>query len=53
MAIADLQTWELWYPDAAANGLPVARARIDPVEVVWAHAVPIRVRSRFARAMTR
>ncbi len=40
MAIADLQTWELWYPDAAANGLPVARARIDPVEVVWAHAVP-------------
>jgi hypothetical protein len=43
MAIADLHTWELWYPDAAANGLPVARARIDPVEVVWAHAVPIRV----------
>ena len=43
MAIADLQTWELWYPDAAATGLPVARARIDPIEVVWAHAVPNRV----------
>lgn len=43
MANANLHTWELWYPDAAATGLPVARARIDPAEVVWAHAVPIRV----------
>ena len=43
MANANLHTWELWYPDAAATGLPVARATIDPAEVVWAHAVPIRV----------
>jgi hypothetical protein len=40
MALDDLQTWELWYPSAAATGLPIARARIDPVEVAWAHAVP-------------
>ncbi|MGH2382752.1 MAG: hypothetical protein ACRDG7_16245 [Candidatus Limnocylindria bacterium] len=43
MAISDLHTWELWYPGAGATGIPVARARIDPVEVVWAHAVPRKV----------
>jgi hypothetical protein len=43
MAITDVQTWELWYPDAAATGLPHARARIDPIDVVWAHAVPPKV----------
>jgi hypothetical protein len=35
-----LQTWELYYPEAAATGIPVARARIDPTDVVWAHAAP-------------
>jgi hypothetical protein len=35
-----LQTWELYYPEAAATGLVVARARIDPTDVVWAHAAP-------------
>lgn len=34
------ETWELWYPNAGATGLLVARARIDPTEVLWAHAVP-------------
>ncbi len=43
MALDDLQTWELWYPGAAATGLPIARARIDPVDVAWAHAVPRRL----------
>jgi hypothetical protein len=43
MALADVQTWELWYPDAAATGVEIARARIDPVDVVWAHALPPRV----------
>ena len=43
MAFDELHTWELWYPSAGATGLPIARARIDPVEVVWAHAVPRRV----------
>jgi hypothetical protein len=40
MALADNHTWELWYPGAAATGLQLARARIDPADVVWAHAVP-------------
>ncbi|HEX9269782.1 MAG TPA: hypothetical protein VF998_08060 [Candidatus Limnocylindria bacterium] len=34
------QTWELYYPDAAATGVALARSRIDPTDVVWAHAVP-------------
>ncbi|HUF07422.1 MAG TPA: hypothetical protein VMP86_08570 [Candidatus Binatia bacterium] len=43
MSTKDLHTWELWYPGAAATGLQLARARIDPAEVAWAHAVPRRV----------
>jgi hypothetical protein len=35
-----MQTWEVWYPAAAANGLLVARARIDPTPVLWLHAAP-------------
>jgi hypothetical protein len=38
-----LQTWELWYPAAAATGLPFARGRIDPAEVLWVHAAPERL----------
>jgi hypothetical protein len=34
------QTWELYYPRAAATGLPFARARIDPSDVLWVHAAP-------------
>ena len=34
------QVWELWYPEAGATGLPVARASIDPTEAVWLHATP-------------
>jgi hypothetical protein len=43
MAFDQLHTWELWYPGAGATGLPLARARIDPQDVVWAHAVPRKV----------
>ena len=43
MAIDDLHTWELWYPGAGATGIPIARARIDPIELVWAHALPRKV----------
>jgi hypothetical protein len=38
--VTTLQTWEIFYPEAAATGLYVARARIDPTEVVWLHAAP-------------
>ena len=40
MALGDVHTWEVWYPGAAATGLPIARARIDPTDVVWVHSVP-------------
>jgi hypothetical protein len=43
MALADLHTWELWYPGSGATGLPIARARIDPVDAVWAHSLPRKV----------
>ena len=43
MAFDHVHTWELWYPGAGATGLPIARARIDPVDVAWAHAVPRKV----------
>ncbi len=33
-------TWELWYPNAAAQGLPFCRARIDDAAVVLVHAAP-------------
>ena len=35
-----LQTWELYYPEAAATGIQISRARIDPTDVVWLHAAP-------------
>ncbi len=38
--MASPQTWELWYPDAGATGLPFARARIDATDAVWLHAAP-------------
>ena len=38
-----VHTWELWYPGAGSTGLQLARARIDPTDVVWVHAVPRKV----------
>jgi len=35
-----METWEVWFPAAAANGLLVARARIDPAQTLWLHAAP-------------
>jgi hypothetical protein len=35
-----VQTWDLWYPNAAATGLPFARGRLDPTDVLWVHAAP-------------
>jgi hypothetical protein len=40
MAMSHVHTWELWYPGAGATGIPIARARIGPTEVVWAHSLP-------------
>ena len=38
MALA--QIWDLWYPDAAAQGLPFARGRLDATDVLLVHAAP-------------
>lgn len=40
MAEQTLQEWDLWYSKAAANGLPFARSRIDPVGMVLVHSAP-------------
>ena len=33
-----LETWDLWFPGAAATGLSFARARMDPSDMVLVHA---------------
>jgi hypothetical protein len=35
-----LQTWDIWYPGGGATGLPFARGRMDPTEVLWVHSAP-------------
>jgi hypothetical protein len=33
--------WDLWYPDAGATGVPFARGRLNPTDVLWVHAAPV------------
>ena len=40
MAAKPIQTWELYYPEAAATGVPFARGRMDPTDVLWVHSAP-------------
>ena len=40
MTQADHQIWDLWYPDAAAQGLPFARGRLAATDVLLVHAAP-------------
>ncbi len=35
-----MEVWDIWYPKGGAQGLLVARARIDAHDVVWLHAAP-------------
>lgn len=35
-----MEIWEIWYPDAASQGLLFARAQLDPAEAVMVHAAP-------------
>ena len=35
-----IEIWDLWYPKAAATGVPFARGRLDATEVLWVHAAP-------------
>lgn len=40
MTDATRQTWDLWFPEAAATGLPFARGRLDATGTLWVHAAP-------------
>lgn len=35
-----IQTWDLWYPHAAAQGIPFARGRLEATDVLLVHAAP-------------
>jgi hypothetical protein len=35
-----MQIWDLWYPNAAAQGLLFARGRLEPTDVLLVHAAP-------------
>jgi hypothetical protein len=36
----EAEIWELWYPNAAAQGLSFSRGRMDPADTVLVHAAP-------------
>ena len=38
--MAEHEIWDLWYPGAAAQGLPFARGRLDATGVLLVHAAP-------------
>ena len=38
--MASIHIWDLWYPDAAAQGLAFARGRLDGTNVLLVHAAP-------------
>ena len=40
MTANQLQTWDLWIPDAAATGVPFARGRLDATDVLIVHSAP-------------
>jgi hypothetical protein len=40
MAEGRVEIWDLWYPDAAAQGLPFARGRLDATDTLLVHAAP-------------
>lgn len=35
-----MEVWEVWYPNAAADGLLIARGKLDPTDILWLHAAP-------------
>ena len=37
---SQIQIWDLWYPKAAATGVPFARGRLDATEILLVHAAP-------------
>lgn len=39
-----MEIWEIWYPNAAADGLLIARGKLDSTHVLWLHASPDTIR---------
>jgi hypothetical protein len=39
-----IEIWDLWFPDAAAQGLPFARGRMRAAEILLVHAAPATLR---------
>ncbi len=39
-----MEIWEVWYPNAASDGLLVARGKCDTVDAIWLHAAPETIR---------
>jgi hypothetical protein len=37
---SQIQIWDLWYPKAAATGVPFARGRLDETDILWVHDAP-------------
>lgn len=35
-----IEIWDLWFPNAASQGLPFARGRLDATAVLLVHAAP-------------
>lgn len=35
-----MEIWDLWYPNAAAQGLSFCRGRMEHADHVWVHAAP-------------
>ena len=38
--VSQLQTWDLWYPQAGATGVAFARGRLEATNVLFVHAPP-------------
>jgi len=39
-----IEIWDLWFPEAAAQGLPFARGRLRATDVLLVHAAPATLR---------
>jgi hypothetical protein len=42
--MATQEIWDLWYPNAASQGLSFARGRLDRADILLVHAAPDRLR---------
>jgi hypothetical protein len=40
----EIEIWDLWFPEAAAQGLPFARGRMRATNVLLVHAAPATLR---------